>query len=115
MAGPSKDSIYKAMKRLFRRYVLMCQRRNVYWGLSLEEFHALTSGRCFYCSRPPQQKSRSYTYNGIDRVNNRQGYIAANCVTACKECNFIKGDRLTQDEMKIVGEALAEFRSKKKT
>ena len=113
MAPPGKESSQRSMKRLFKNYIRGCKRKNIYWELTLEEFHKLTSSNCAYCEKPPAQRSRTYTYNGIDRMNNKRGYIRDNVVPACKECNFLKGDRLTFDEMKVVGEALKAFRQKK--
>jgi 5-methylcytosine-specific restriction endonuclease McrA len=115
MAPPTKESILRNMRRLHKRYNRECIRRNVYWGIGLEPFHKLTSAPCAYCGKPPSQVSRTYTYNGIDRKNPKKGYTDDNCVTACKECNWIKGDRLTFEEMRVVGEALRSFRAKKKT
>lgn len=114
MAQPNKVQAYRSMKRLFKSYVRGCKRRNVFWGLTIEQFHELTNQPCEYCALPPVQVSRAYTYNGIDRMNPKQGYVPENCVTACKGCNWIKGDRLSFEEMKIVGEALSTFRKKKR-
>lgn len=98
------------MRRLFRRYIYAANRRGHIWELSIDQFHKLTSSPCFYCGKPPLQKTRSYFYNGIDRKVNTGPYSAANCVAACKECNFLKGGALTWDETKIVVEALKEYR-----
>lgn len=114
MAPPTKESVHRSMKRLLKNYVRMCKRKNVYWELSIEQFHKLTSQACKYCGKPPLQVSRSYTYNGIDRLNPKQGYIPDNCVPCCKECNWIKGDRLTPDEMMVVGEALSTYRKRRR-
>jgi hypothetical protein len=40
---------------------------------------------CFYCGFLSED-----TLNGIDRMDNRQGYITGNCVGCCKTCNFMK-------------------------
>jgi 5-methylcytosine-specific restriction endonuclease McrA len=110
MKQASAESPYRAMKRLYKNYVRMCRRRNVFWELTIEEFGRITKQACTYCKKPPAQKSRSYVYNGIDRVDPKQGYLLDNSVAACGECNFIKGNRLSFGEMKAVGEALAAFR-----
>ena len=78
--------------------------------LTQEQFQDMTTSPCFYCQRQPYQKSRSYTYNGIDRKDHTQGYTPDNCVPCGGECNFIKGKILTPDEMLIVAEALWAFR-----
>ena len=110
-----KDSPYRAMRRLCRQYIRDCQNRNVFWDLKLEDFERLTSSPCHYCGIPPLQKSRSYTYNGLDRVNHKLGYFLTNVVPACKKCNWVKGNRLTYEEMLAVGKALREFREIKQS
>jgi hypothetical protein len=102
------------MKRLYKHYVRMCRRKNVFWELSVEQFHKLTSAPCIYCEKPPLQISRAYKYNGIDRLDPKRGYVPANVAPCCKECNWIKGDRLTSEEMKVVGQALTTFRNRVK-
>lgn len=110
----TKESVYRSMKRLWKRYARQCRRRNVYWELDLELFQKLTSLACDYCGKPPMQKSRSYTYNGLDRKNNKQGYTKENVTPCCSECNFIKGKLLTHEEMKVVGQALTNYRKVKR-
>lgn len=102
------------MRRLYKKYIQTCRRRNVFWELTVEQFHKLTSQPCVYCGKAPAQISRNYIYNGIDRINHYQGYVLANCATACVECNFIKGTRLTYDEMLVVARALAAFRKRRR-
>lgn len=114
MAPLTKEQVLRSMRRMHKRYIRMCARRNVYWELTVEQFHKLTSQNCKYCSRPPMQVYSNYTYNGIDRLNPKRGYILDNCVPCCKECNWIKGDRLTPDEMMVVGEALSTYRQRRK-
>ena len=40
---------------------------------------------CFYCNLLPENR-----LNGIDRMDNTKGYSVNNCVSCCKNCNFIK-------------------------
>lgn len=101
------------MRRLYRHRQKNAENKGLNWMLTLEEFHKLTSACCFYCGRPPSQKSRSYVYNGIDRQDNLKGYYAWNCVTCCWECNRIKGSLLTVEETRVVSQALVEHRKKK--
>jgi hypothetical protein len=114
MASPTKESVHRSMKREYKRYVRDCRRRNIFWELTIEQFHTLTSSNCTYCGRAPAQKARNYTYNGIDRLNSDQGYTLGNCAPCCKECNGIKSNRLNPEEMRIVGKALAIYRAHKK-
>lgn len=52
------------------------------FDLSFEEFCDLLSEDCTYCGRE--------TCNGLDRVENDQGYLLINSVPCCKSCNRLK-------------------------
>jgi len=59
------------------------------------EFKELIEKNCFYCNSKPENKviiknKKDYLYNGIDRVDNKKGYIKENCVSCCKNCNLMK-------------------------
>lgn len=74
------------------------QRRRICFELTLEEFAEVTSKNCHYCGATPANNhirtrgNGSYVYNGIDRVDNNQGYIMSNIVPCCKRCNYMKLD-----------------------
>lgn len=42
---------------------------------------------CFYCGIIDAEK-----FNGIDRVDSSVGYIFANCVSCCWNCNDLKSN-----------------------
>jgi hypothetical protein len=46
----------------------------------------LSSGKCHYCEHDLPESG----YN-VDRLDNRVGYIAVNCVPCCFSCNSRKG------------------------
>lgn len=50
---------------------------------------------------------------GLDRLDNSLGYVKTNVVPCCGDCNYIKGTRLTHDEMKVAMKAVLEFRGLK--
>lgn len=67
------------------------------WSLTLEEYIRLITSACFYCGQEPHQdpqgawmKGKGLKRNGIDRVDNGQGYNPGNCVSACTACNRAK-------------------------
>ena len=82
---------------LYRRYKAKSKIRGYKFTLTKLQFKELTSSNCFYCNRLPSMisydssvkntKETSYTYNGIDRVNNKIGYTNGNVVACCKKCN----------------------------
>lgn len=89
----NKDSNFQ---RVFKTYIRSAKIRRLDFNLSKEEFVSLTQQNCHYCGEPPSNKCSSskyqqqYIYNGIDRVDNRLGYIKENCVPCCFICNNAK-------------------------
>ncbi len=61
-------------------------RRNLEFELTLEQFTELTEQRCYYCNSFTKDKSHC----GIDRMNNKIGYVLENCVPCCPDCNTWK-------------------------
>lgn len=52
--------------------------------LTMEQAEVLFKGPCHYCGDKFEELI------GIDRVDNNIGYLIENCVSCCKECNFMK-------------------------
>lgn len=95
----------KHLSRWLTDYRRNAFRKNLQWGLSLDEFKQLVFSDCYYCGKPPTRKkfrargrvfSSFEKLNGIDRADNSLGYVADNCVPCCKLCNAFKADRLTE-------------------
>lgn len=76
-------------------YVENSKRGKIKFQLSNSQFMKLVTQDCFYCGAPPTRVvaklSGGLVYNGVDRVNPKLGYLVANCVAACKKCNWLKG------------------------
>lgn len=88
-----------ALKSLIRSYVDRCNKKQIPFVLSDDEFKLLISQPCFYCGVEPYKlwpRSKSCNgqirYNGIDRKNNTIGYNIENCVSCCEICNKAKRD-----------------------
>lgn len=79
---------------LYKNYRNNAKYRNIEFDLTDDEFRLLTQNNCYYCGKEPAQLCNSttgaYIYNGIDRVDNSQGYNLGNCVACCGECNRLK-------------------------
>lgn len=89
---------------LYSSYKASAKARGLEFSLSVEEFRYLTKQTCAYCGSSPLQecmykRETPYLYNGIDRINNSEGYIVENCVTCCETCNRAKGE-MTVSEFK---------------
>jgi len=92
-----------ARNSLIRRYKNDAKDRNLIFMLTKEEATYLFKQNCFYCGVKPsrvidnKELNGSYTYNGIDRVDNSMGYLKENCVPCCQICNSWKSNwTLTQ-------------------
>lgn len=71
-------------------YKKQAKKRNLNFSLTNEELKVLFKGNCFYCGIEPLQKINGYIYNGLDRQNNKLGYLLTNVVSCCKDCNKMK-------------------------
>lgn len=80
------DSFYNAKAR--------AGKISMEFSITKQEFLALVDesrGLCFYCK---QQKTL-----GLDRCDNKNGYIRSNVVMTCHRCNTVKSDVFTKEEM----------------
>ena len=65
--------------------------------------------RCHYCKRDisfAQNKGNTHKLSSatIDRLNPNKGYSAANMVLACRQCNMVKGNWFTEEQMLEIAE-----------
>jgi hypothetical protein len=97
------DSKSLNMRQALIAYKRHAKKRNVAFGLSEKQFVEITQKDCFYCGAKPNNISdrayllESYIYNGIDRVDNTNGYTIDNVVPCCKKCNYAKNDMTLQE------------------
>ena len=87
-----------AFNNVYRRYVRSAEQRGYNWKLTKEQVKDLTKQNCHYCNKPPSNIERArrfnggYVHNGIDRLDNTQGYYIENVVPCCGNCNTFKMD-----------------------
>lgn len=87
---------------LFTRYKSNAKDRNLDFKLSREYFLSLILQPCYYCGSPPSNRQTVewnkdiFLYSGLDRTDNRKGYIEGNVVSCCITCNRAK-QTLSQD------------------
>ena len=72
----------------FNEYKKRAQRKQIDFQLSESEYKNLIQGKCYICKK----ESSDIHTNGIDRVDNKLGYITSNVKTCCAECNYMKKD-----------------------
>lgn len=99
----------RVLKALYKNYTNRSKINNREFTLSLDKFKELINSNCYYCGREPSQiisgkrrierkggsVNKEYgdlIYNGIDRVDNTEGYTEFNSVPCCKQCNTKKSN-----------------------
>jgi hypothetical protein len=101
---PSKSFGEAMFNSFFSSYKNRAKRHDQLFTLSKDDFRNIISKNCEYCGAVPRKrmvhkKDGSPLYNGeiyangIDRVNNNDGYTVLNSVACCSECNFAKHTR----------------------
>jgi len=81
-------------------YKSAAKSKNIAFTLSKDYFFELVSSNCYYCGAFPSNSSKRIkgaVYNGVDRIDSRQGYINGNVRSCCGKCNTMKND-LTESE-----------------
>lgn len=102
-AGIQKDKGEAGFNKLYDNYWTHAFLRGLDFELTPEQFKKLTKQKCYYSDAEPTQISRSvsknseYIYNGIDRLDNKQGYTKNNCVPSTFICNRAKY-KLSEEE-----------------
>jgi hypothetical protein len=82
--------------RIISSYKSNARKRGIEYHLEDDETIALFMGNCHYCGSPPSNIAchkrcyGSFTYNGIDRIDNTKGYVKGNVVSCCSVCNVKK-------------------------
>lgn len=71
----------------YHKYKSTAPKRKHEFKLSLQKFEQIISQPCYYCGEKLEGQ-----YNGIDREDNKLGYVEGNCLPCCKFCNRAKHD-----------------------
>jgi len=75
---------------MYKKYEKSAKERNLEWELTTEQFKSFWQKPCYYCSYEIQTI-------GLDRIDNKKGYLLDNLVVCCGMCNKMKGT-FTQKE-----------------
>jgi hypothetical protein len=108
-----------SFRALYANYKLGAKERKLPFELTHEEFKILTSSPCFYCGCLPatvhnraRKISGSYTYNGLDRRNNSEGYTKTNSIPCCALHNRMKSV-LSEKEFIAACKSVTEYQTQK--
>lgn len=100
---------------LYYRYKQRANSDDIEFSLSKSYVRKLFKCICYYCGEEPSQVADfaklkgTFTYNGIDRIDNDKGYMKENVVSCCKTCNRMKMD-LRKEEFFSKIESIFEHR-----
>jgi len=98
-----------AFNNLYLQYRSSAQKRGHTFSISKKYFRKLTRQSCFYCGIKPHRiikgqgkTSGDYIYNGIDRIDNTNGYTTTNVVPCCYNCNTAKNTLSQNDFFNLI-------------
>lgn len=94
-----------AINFLYRNLKRNARDRGIEWSLTKEHVAKIIGRPCFYCGVEPYQEIKNgyngfnggLKYNGLDRVDNKKGYLVENVVPCCGMCNYAKRDHSVKD------------------
>jgi hypothetical protein len=84
-------------ERRFKLAQRNAKRRGHSWEIDFQFFCEMLEKQCFYC----EENLTFCTGSGLDRINNKLGYLYNNVLPCCSSCNYIRGEQLTVTEAKI--------------
>lgn len=94
----------KRANNIIRSYKRVDYNKNREFNLTVRWIEQELIKGCFYCSYPA---------TGLDRINNSIGHIKSNCVACCHECNIIRMDKLTHQDIIFLGKSIKEMKDTK--
>jgi len=87
-----KAEAFKNKHVIWNHYVKGAHKRAIHFALTKTKFNELIVQLCFYCDY-----KKDGEVNGIDRLDNNQGYQEDNVVACCETCNTLKGTQHPQE------------------
>jgi hypothetical protein len=94
--------------RVIDSYKRNAKNKSLDFNLTKEYMIELFNSNCYYCGSPPSHTIRNdrfygeFTYNGIDRLDPKCGYVYGNVVPCCQTCNYLKGAYTEEEFLEIV-------------
>lgn len=80
-------------------------RRGLTWRITAAQYATLVSRPCSYCGGPLPLAG-----GGLDRINNRRGYVFENVRPCCTTCNTVRNNLIRPNAMEVIGAFLAFLR-----
>lgn len=106
----------KILKKRMQRAKAGAKSRGILFDISFSEIEIL-SKHCFYCGKNPVVKNtenskNGYSYasgSGLDRFDNKKGYIVGNVVPCCSPCNLDKGTLSGKEYIAVISMRIKTF------
>lgn len=105
---------------VFKYFIKKCKSRNIMVDITYEDFIKFTKIQtCTYCDEPliwskhKKWKSNIKCRYNLDRKDNKIGYNISNCCVCCPDCNSIKSNRFSYDEMLEIGKIIKTIKNKR--
>lgn len=98
----------KKPENRFKKGIRQAKIRGIEWKISLEDYLGLILKKCFYDGADISNEMGC----GLDRIDNQKGYFIENVVQCCGNCNIIRSNRLTHEEMIVAMRAVLKLRKK---
>ena len=70
----------------YSTYRSSAKKRGLPFSMTEKAFFTVLKSECHYCGISP-----TVSKMGVDRKDNSLGYVAGNCLPACRHCNYAKG------------------------
>jgi len=80
------DTYVSKTKPSYNSYAKNANKRSINFSLTEDNFTHIILQSCYLCGIPTSDTN----HNGIDRVNNDNGYSLDNCKPCCGHCNLMK-------------------------
>lgn len=88
---------FAASNKVYHQYHSSANQRGHEFTITADDFRAMSALPCHYCGALPvntySTPAGTFTYNGLDRVDNTRGYVPDNLVPCCTKCNLAKHTR----------------------
>lgn len=95
---------YGRTQRARATYLRKAYQRIDECDLTAEEILVFITQPCVYCGTVTDNR-------GLDRIDNSLPHIKGNVQTACTDCNLMRGDRFTVDEMMVIGKTVSKVKA----
>jgi hypothetical protein len=89
----------------YRTYTKNATTRNIAFALTEDEFDQLVQQPCYLCGLPSSDEN----HNGVDRVENTEGYLPSNCKPCCGHCNLLKKQAPLQDIYRVAEQVVGRY------